>query len=77
VGTAFTYQRGSPVAGPCDFQFGLWDAEAGGSQAGSTLTKTKRNNGDLTAGTTQLTLHGTLDDGRRIRTFVDVTVTGG
>lgn len=33
-----------------------------------------RNNGDLTAGTTQLVLYGTLDDGRGIRAFVDLTV---
>lgn len=46
LGTAFTYQGrltdsgGNPSAGPCDFQFSLWDAAAGGVQAGSTLTKT-------------------------------------
>lgn len=36
-----------------------------------------RGNGDLTPTTTQLTLHGTLDDGRRIRGFVSVRVVGG
>ncbi|MGC8960446.1 MAG: hypothetical protein ACP5OO_11825, partial [Chloroflexia bacterium] len=40
LGTAFTYQGqlrsgGNPVSGTCDFQFGLWDAETGGSQIGS------------------------------------------
>lgn len=45
VGTAFTYQgrltqAGNPVTGACDFQFSLWDAASGGSQVGSTLTKT-------------------------------------
>ncbi|MDH7486599.1 MAG: hypothetical protein QHJ81_10040 [Anaerolineae bacterium] len=45
VGTSFTYQGrltqgGAPVAGPCDFQFSLWDAASGGAQVGSTLTKT-------------------------------------
>jgi len=44
-GTAFTYQGqlksgGNPVNGNCDFQFSLWDASAGGTQIGSTQTKT-------------------------------------
>jgi subtilisin family serine protease len=33
-----------------------------------------RSNGDLTPGTTSLTLYGTLDDGRRLRGFMQVTV---
>lgn len=33
-----------------------------------------RNNGDLTPATTQLTLFGTLEDGRGLRAFMDVTV---
>jgi len=45
VGTAFTYQGrltqgGNPMTGTCDFQFSLWDAASGGTQVGSTLTKT-------------------------------------
>ncbi|MFC1464963.1 MAG: hypothetical protein ACFLMY_08955 [Candidatus Brachytrichaceae bacterium NZ_4S206] len=45
MGTAFTYQgrlnsSGAPVNGACDFQFGLWDAASGGTQIGSTQTKT-------------------------------------
>jgi hypothetical protein len=35
-----------------------------------------RDNGDLTSSTTQLTLHGTLDDGRRLRAFAEVRVLG-
>ncbi len=44
VGTGFTYQgyltdaSGNPVTGNCDFQFGLWDAETGGTQIGITQT---------------------------------------
>ena len=42
IGTSFTYQgrltdNGSPVNGDYDFQFILYDAEAGGSQVGSLL----------------------------------------
>ncbi len=42
---AFTYQgrlnsSGVPYTGPCDFQFGLWDAGAGGVQVGPTQTLT-------------------------------------
>jgi hypothetical protein len=42
-GTAFTYQGylaqdDDPVNGICDFQFGLWDADSGGSQMGITQT---------------------------------------
>lgn len=55
VGNEFTYQGrllkdGSPVNGNCDFQFQLWDAESGGTQVGSTLTKTNIpvNNGVFT-----------------------------
>ena len=45
VGSAFTYQgllnkNGSPASASCDFQFSLWNAANGGSQVGSTLTKT-------------------------------------
>lgn len=45
AGTAFTYQgqlngTGGPVTDLCDFQFGLWDASAGGIQIGPTLTLT-------------------------------------
>jgi len=45
VGTAFTYQGrlikdGSPVNASCDFQFSLWDAVSGGTQVGTTQTKT-------------------------------------
>ncbi|MDW8316534.1 MAG: hypothetical protein RMN53_01645, partial [Anaerolineae bacterium] len=41
---AFTYQGqlkqgGAPVNGTCDFQFSLWDSEAGGTQLGNTLTR--------------------------------------
>lgn len=45
LGSAFTYQgrladssTGDPIAGPCDFQFSLWDAAGGGTQIGSTQT---------------------------------------
>ena len=43
LGTAFTYQgqlkNGSGfVTGPCDFQFGLWDAPTLGTQSGVTQT---------------------------------------
>ena len=42
---AFTYQgrlnsSGIPYTGPCDFQFGLWDALSGGAQVGPTQTLT-------------------------------------
>jgi len=45
LGTAFTYQvqlkqSGNPVNDTCDFQFGLWNAVSGGSQIGTTQTKT-------------------------------------
>jgi hypothetical protein len=51
LGTSFTYQGqlkkdGNPVNGNCDFRFSLWDAAGsgspptGGSQIGSTQTKT-------------------------------------
>jgi len=45
VGDSFTYQGhlkdgGLPVTGTCDFQFGLWDAEAAGTQVGATRTVT-------------------------------------
>jgi hypothetical protein len=46
LGTAFTYQgqlldsSGSPVTDGCDMQFRLYDAPTGGTQAGSTLTRT-------------------------------------
>jgi hypothetical protein len=41
IGTSFTYQgqldnAGSPVTDACDFDFGLWDAQAEGAQIGST-----------------------------------------
>jgi hypothetical protein len=44
MGTAFTYQgrledSGSPVGGPCDFRFSLYDAVSDGSQIGSTQTR--------------------------------------
>lgn len=44
MGTGFTYQgrltsSGAPVNGTCDFQFDLWDALSGGTQIGTTLTK--------------------------------------
>ncbi len=54
VDTAFTYQgrltdssSGDAVAGPCDFQFGLYDAATGGSSVGSlqTITNKSLNNG--------------------------------
>jgi len=43
AGTAFTYQGqlkngGAPVNATCDFQFGLWDASAAGTQLGFTQT---------------------------------------
>ena len=46
VGTSFTYQgilkdiSGNPISSTCDFRFILYDADAGGSQVGSTLVKT-------------------------------------
>ena len=45
LGTDFTYQGrltqdGSPISASCDLQFGLYDAASGGSQIGSTLSKT-------------------------------------
>lgn len=45
LGTAFTYQGqlkqdGAPVTGSCDFQFGLWTAQGGGSQVGGTYSPT-------------------------------------
>jgi hypothetical protein len=44
VGTAFTYQGrlldgGNPATGAYDLQLALFDAEAGGSQVGSTITR--------------------------------------
>ena len=44
LGTAFTYQGqlkqgGNPVNGNCDFQFSLWNASSGGTQVGTTQTK--------------------------------------
>ena len=44
LGTAFTYQgqlkqAGNPVNGNCDFQFSLWNASSGGTQVGTTQTK--------------------------------------
>ncbi|MHC4064237.1 MAG: hypothetical protein ACYSUI_07005 [Planctomycetota bacterium] len=44
LGTAFTYQGrltlgGVPVTGPCDFEFGLWDDPAVGTQIGTTQTE--------------------------------------
>ncbi len=43
ISSTFTYQGqlksgGSAVTGPCDFQFGLWDAASGGAQVGVTQT---------------------------------------
>jgi len=43
MSTAFTYQGrlkqgGVPVSGSCDFQFGLWTAQGGGSQIGGTFS---------------------------------------
>jgi len=44
LGTAFTYQGylenpiGTPVDGPCDFEFSLWDADAMGTQIAATQT---------------------------------------
>ena len=56
LGSAFTYQGyledgSSPVNSTCDFQFSLWDASSGGSQVGSTQTKTSLavNDGFFTA----------------------------
>ncbi|GAB4404025.1 MAG: hypothetical protein Kow00123_15630 [Anaerolineales bacterium] len=45
VGTAFTYQGqlkkdGASVSGTCDMQFSLWNAASGGTQVGTTQTKT-------------------------------------
>ena len=45
LGSAITYQGqlqldGHPVEEVCDFRFSLWDAGSGGSQVGSTLTRT-------------------------------------
>lgn len=45
LGTAFTYQGrldqlGVPANDTCSFQFGLWDAAAGGSRIGNVLTVT-------------------------------------
>ena len=44
AGTAFTYQgqlkdASGPVTDSCDFQLGLWDALSGGTQVGTTLTR--------------------------------------
>ena len=44
AGTAFTYQgqlkdANGPVTDSCDFQLSLWDALSGGSQIGTTLTR--------------------------------------
>ena len=43
MGTAFTYrgqlsQGGTPYAGVCDFQFGLWDDASTGAQIGATVS---------------------------------------
>jgi N-acetylneuraminic acid mutarotase len=43
AGKSFTYQgyltqNGGPINGQCDGQFGLWDAQSGGTQLGSTQT---------------------------------------
>ncbi len=45
VGSDFTYQGqlrqgGNLVSGACDFQFSLWNAPSGGTQVGSTQTRT-------------------------------------
>jgi hypothetical protein len=45
MGTAFTYQgrledNGSPVSGPCDFRFVLYDSLVGGSQVGPLQERT-------------------------------------
>ena len=51
LGTAFTYQgrltkNNATVNGTCDFRFRLWDAASGGSQVGSTVTKSGVNVAD-------------------------------
>lgn len=51
VTTGFTYQghlkdSGLPVNDTCDFRFGLWDAESGGTQVGATQTVANLNVGD-------------------------------
>jgi hypothetical protein len=43
LNTSFTYQGwlqsdGEPIAGDCDFVFGLWDAASGGTQVGASQT---------------------------------------
>ncbi len=44
LGTAFTYQgeliqSGTAVTGMCDFNFGIWDAEAAGSEVANSVDK--------------------------------------
>jgi hypothetical protein len=48
LGSVFTYQgrllqRGNPLSGTCDLMFSLWDSATGGTQVGSTQTKTGVN----------------------------------
>ncbi|MBC7262112.1 MAG: hypothetical protein H5T63_08865 [Chloroflexi bacterium] len=76
VSNEFTYQGrllkdGNPVNGNCDFQFQLWDAASGGTQVGTTLTKT---NIPVTNGvfTVQLAFGGSpfTGDARWLQIFV-------
>jgi len=80
LGSAFTYQGrltdgGNPANGSYDFQFRLYDAAAGGSQVGSTVTKASVN---VTEGLFTVSLDfGGVFDGTALWLEIAVRPAGG